>query len=114
MRNLHPVACIALLLAGCGGSSVRSSAAIRYCFEDRVPRSTYEKRIASTEEGVVSLIYYRSGGDQTTISIFPSEAEATSAKKAEARFGDAHDRRLRNVLYSGGGPIERAVRACAT
>ena len=114
MRKLLPCACIALLAAGCGGSSDRSPAAIRNCIEDRVPRSSYEKLIASTEEGVVSLNYYRSGGDETTISIFPSEADAMSAEQAEARLGDAHDRRLRTVLYSGGGPIERAVRACAT
>lgn len=114
MRKLLPCAWIALAVAGCGGPGGRSTAAIRHCIEARVPRGAYDNLIASTEEGVVSLNYYRSGGDETTISIFPSEADAISAEKAEARLGDAHDRRLRNVLYSGGGPIERAVRACAT
>jgi hypothetical protein len=103
----------ALLAAACGGSKPRSAASIRGCIEKRVPRSAYDSVVASTEEGVVSLNYYRRG-NETAVSIFPSEDDAAAAEEAEARLGDAHDRRVRNVLYSGGGAIERAVRACAT
>lgn len=46
------------------------------------------------------------------MTIFKSASDAVDAEKAEARLGDAHDRRIKNVLYSGGGAIEAAVVDC--
>jgi hypothetical protein len=112
MAKLWPLMCLALVAAACGDAKPRSAAAIRSCLEDRLPRSAYDRVVASTEEGVVSLNYFRSGAE-TAVSIFPSESDAVEAKAAEARLGDAHDQRVRNVLVNGGGAIEAAVRACA-
>lgn len=55
--------------------------------------------------------YFHHGGE-TDLSVFPTVDDAVAAEKAEARLGDAHDRRIRNVLYSGGGPVEAAIVAC--
>jgi hypothetical protein len=76
-----------------------------------VPAGTIGRVFASTEEGVTSVNYTRNG-DEITMSVFPSPADAMAAEKAEARLGDAHDRRLKNVLYSGGGVIEAAIVEC--
>ena len=112
MPKVCLLACLALIASGCGGAGPHSAAAIRACLEDRLPRGAYDKVVASSEEGVVSLDYVRRG-DETTVSIFPSESDAADAIAAEARLGDAHDQRVRNVLVNGGGAIEAAVRACA-
>lgn len=112
-RSLALLALLAALVAAsCGGDKPRSAAAIRSCIADRLPRGAFDRVVATTEEGVVSLNYYRRGSE-TAVSIFETEGGAVEAEKAEARLGDAHDRRVRNVLYSGGGAIETAVRACA-
>ena len=67
--------------------------------------------VTSTEQGVTSINYYHRGGE-TDVSVFASADDAIAAEKAEARLGDAHDRRVENVLYSGGGPVEAAVVRC--
>ena len=67
--------------------------------------------MASTEEGVTTLDYVHRGSE-TIVTIFASAADAEAAEKAEARLGDAHDRRLGNALYSGGGAAETAIVAC--
>jgi hypothetical protein len=101
---------VVLLLAACG-SSLRSAADIRSCIQHRLPAGAVDRTFASTEEGVTSVNYFHSGSE-TDMSIFPSIKAAVEAEKAEARLGDAHDRRLKQVLYSGGGVIEQAIVAC--
>jgi len=112
MAKLWPLMCLAVVAAACGDSKPHSAAAIRACLSDRLPRSAYDRVVATSEEGVVSLNYFRRG-EETAVSIFPGESDAVEAKAAEARLGDAHDQRIRNVLVNGGGAIETAVRACA-
>jgi hypothetical protein len=60
----------------------------------------------------VTTITYSHRGGETIVSVFASEDDAKEAELAEARLGDAHDRRVANVLYSGGGAAEAAVAAC--
>jgi hypothetical protein len=60
----------------------------------------------------VTTIVYDHRGSETTVSVFGSEDDAKQAELAEARLGDAHDHRLGNVLYGGGGAAEEAVIAC--
>jgi hypothetical protein len=62
-------------------------------------------------DGVTTFTYMQGGGE-TPVSVFPSEAAAKDAAEAEARMGDAHDQRLRNVLYGNGGSVGAAVEAC--
>ncbi len=61
---------------------------------------------------MTSINYYHRGAE-TDVSVFASADDAMAAEKAEARLGDAHDRRIANVLYSGGGAVEAAVVRCA-
>lgn len=48
------------------------------------------------------------------VPVFASGSDAEDAEKAEARLGDAHDRRAKNVLYSGGGAVEDAIVECVS
>ena len=49
--------------------------------------------VRSTVEGVTTITYFHRGGE-TIVSIFASEDDAKEAELAEARLGDAHDRRV--------------------
>ena len=104
-------AAIALLVAAsaaCGSGGSRSADSIRKCIEHRLPPGAVDRVFASTEQGVTSLNFFHRGSE-TDVTIFKSASDAVDAEKAEARLGDAHDRRIKNVLYSGGGAIESAV-----
>ena len=99
------------MLTGCGGDSTRTAAELRACVDKQLRPGEVDRVFASTEDGVTSINYFRRGSE-TDLTIFKSAADAEAAEKAEARLGDAHDRRVANVLYSGGGPVERAIVAC--
>jgi hypothetical protein len=97
--------------AGCGGADARSAASLRACVDDRLAPGAVDRVAESTVEGVTTLAYVQRGGE-ALVSVFPSEVAAKEAEAAEARIGDAHDQRLRNVLYGGGGSVAVAVEAC--
>jgi hypothetical protein len=97
--------------AGCGGDGPRSAASLRKCVRDHLPTGAVDRVTSSTVEGVTTITYV-DRGSETTVSIFASEADAKQAELAEARLGDAHDRRVGNVLLSGGGAAEAAIAAC--
>jgi hypothetical protein len=101
---------ILLVVAACGGGTM-SAASIQKCVREHVPPGAIDRVFTNTEAGVTSVNYFHDGAE-TDLSVFPSAADAEAAEKAEARLGDAHDRRLRNVLYSGGGVIEQAIVDC--
>ena len=96
---------------GCGGGGSRSADSLRNCVSDHLPRGAVDRVASSTVEGVTTITYSHRGSE-TSVSIFASEADAKQAELAEARLGDAHDRRVGNVLYSGGGAAEAAIAAC--
>jgi hypothetical protein len=102
---------LVVVAAACGGSKAKSADAVQQCVKKHVPAGMIDRAFASTEEGVTS-VNYTVNGNEITMSVFESPADAMAAEKAEARLGDAHDRRLKNVLYSGGGAIEAAIVAC--
>lgn len=111
LRNLVIAAALVALLSSCGGSGARSAASLRDCVRDHLAPGAVDRVAESTVEGVTTITYYHRGGE-TTVSVFASEDDAKEAELAEARLGDAHDRRVANVLYSGGGAAEEAVAAC--
>ena len=98
-------------MTGCGGDGPRSAESLRDCVHDRRPAGAVDRVASSTVEGVTTITYVHRGSE-TTVSIFASEDDAKEAELAEARLGDAHDRRVGNVLYSGGGAAEEAIVAC--
>jgi hypothetical protein len=108
-RRLVPFVLV-VVAAGCG-SGPKSAADIQECVKKRVPVGGVDRIFANTEEGVTSVNYFHKGGE-TDMSVFASVDDAVAAERAEARLGDAHDRRLKNVLYSGGGPVEAAIVQC--
>jgi hypothetical protein len=75
------------------------------------PRGAYDRAVVSTAQGVTTVDYVHSGGE-TVMTVFPTAKEAQAALEAEARIGDAHDKRIDNVLYSGGGAVEAAIVRC--
>ena len=79
--------------------------------ERRLPSGAVDRTIVSTVEGVTTIDYVHRGAE-TVVTIFPSVEEAQHGLDEEARLGDAHDRRTRNVLHGGGGVVEDAVVAC--
>jgi hypothetical protein len=97
--------------SACGGSDTRSAADLRSCVAKRLPPGAVERTTVSTVEGVTTIDYVH-GGAETVVTVFPSVQEAAHGLEQEARLGDAHDKRTRNVLYGGGGVIEDAVVAC--
>ena len=103
----------ALAAAACGGSSGPSAESLRDCVGKAVQGAASRVR-SSTEEGVTTLTWPNADGGETIASVFASGSAAEEAEKAEARLGDAHDRRLKNVLYSGGGAVEDAIVRCVS
>src|SRR5262249_19644007 len=101
---------LVVVAAGCG-SGPKSAADIQECVKKRIPGGAGDRGFVNTEGGVTSVHYFHEGGE-TDMSVFPSVNDAVAAEQAEARLGDAHDRRLKNVLYSGGGPVEAAIVEC--
>lgn len=95
-----------LALAGCGEEGTTDAESLRSCVGGRADRVD-----VSTEEDVTTLVFV-SGRSETAASVFPSAQAAESALDAEARIGDAHDKRVRNVLFSGGGATQAAVAEC--
>jgi hypothetical protein len=110
VRSLIAIA-VTAAAAGCGGDGPRSAGSLRDCVSDHLPTGAVDRITSSTVEGVTTITYVHRGSE-TTLSIFASEADAKQAELAEARLGDAHDRRAGNVLYSGGGAAEAAIAAC--
>ena len=96
---------VALALGGCGGESTVDAQDFGGCVRETQHPTVH------TEEGVTTFIFTANGAE-TTASVFPSVADAKDALEAEARIGDAHDQRRRNVLYGGGGQAEAAIVAC--
>jgi hypothetical protein len=113
VRRLSATLLLVVVGAACGAGGPRSAADIQSCVKKRLPAGAVDRVVTSTEEGVASVNYFRNGSE-VDMSVFQSEADAIAAEKAEARLGDAHDRRLKNVLYSGGGVIEAAIVRCIT
>ena len=103
----------ALAATACGGSSAVSSGSLRDCVAKHVPGAADRVR-SSVEEGVTTLTWPNGEGGETIASVFASGSDAEKAEKAEARLGDAHDRRAKNVLYSGGGAVEDAIVKCVS
>jgi hypothetical protein len=100
-----------VLASACGGESTRSSADLRACVAKRLPPGAVDRTVVSTVEGVTTIDYVHAGAE-TVVTVFPSVKDAEHGLEEEARIGDAHDERRKNVLYSGGGAIEAAVVAC--
>jgi hypothetical protein len=106
------VTAVAAVSASCGGGRQHSAAAFQRCVEGRLSRSDVDHVATSMEEGVASISFVYRDGNADVASIFKSVADAKEAEKAEARIGDAHDKRVRNVLYSGGRDFDAAIIAC--
>jgi hypothetical protein len=100
------------LLPGCGGSDTVSAEKLRSCIAKHVAPGQVARTFVHTEDGVTTLNYYTANGGEIDVNVFPSAKAAKDAEEQEARLGDAHDRRKANVLYSGGGAVERAVVTC--
>ena len=111
LRRAVLAVAVAAVAAGCGGSGSHSAASLRDCVRDHLPPGAVDRITSSTVEGVTTITYAHHGSE-TTVSIFASDADAKQAELAEARLGDAHDRRVGNVLYSGGGAAETAIADC--
>jgi hypothetical protein len=110
--NGRAVALAAVVLAaGCGGNGTMSAAELEACVAKKLPPGAVDRVLVTTEEGVTSFVYLHRGSE-TSVTVFATPGTADAAERAEARLGDAHDRRTRNVLHSGGGVVEDAVVAC--
>jgi hypothetical protein len=105
------VLCAVVVAAACGGSDTRSAADLRSCVAKRLPPGAVDRTIVSTVEGVTTIDYVHRGAE-TVVTVFASVKDAQHGLEEEARLGDAHDRRTRNVLHGGGGVVEDAVVAC--
>ena len=108
MRTLLALSLL-LLMAACGSESTRSAKSLRSCVAGHLAPGA--RVLESTVEGVTTITYLQHGGE-TIVSVFPSVGAAKDAMDAEARIGDAHDQRVQNVLYGGGGSAAAAVEAC--
>ena len=109
MRTLLALSLLLLAAAACGGENVRSAKSLRSCVAGRLAPG--DRVLESTVDGVTTITYLQRGGE-TIVSVFPSVGAAKEAMDAEARIGDAHDQRVQNVLYGGGGSAAAAVEAC--
>jgi hypothetical protein len=102
---------VVVVASACGGGGDTSAADLRACVAKRLPAGAVDRTIVSTVEGVTTIDYVHNGAE-TVVTVFPSAKEAAHGLEEEARLGDAHDQRTRNVLYGGGGVVEDAVVAC--
>lgn len=109
--RLYVLVVVAFGVTACGGSGAVSAEALRDCVAKRVPGAAVR---SSTEQDVTTLTWPSGDGGETIASVFASGSDAEEAEKAEARLGDAHDRRAKNVLYSGGGAVEAAIVKCVS
>jgi hypothetical protein len=111
MRTLLALSVLLLTAAGCGGEDTRSAKSLRACVAGRLAPGAVDRVLESTVDGVTTITYIQRGGE-TLVSVFPSVGAAKEAMEAEARIGDAHDQRVLNVLYGGGGSAAAAVETC--
>jgi hypothetical protein len=112
MMRLALVALVLLGAVSCGGAGSVSADDLRSCVRKHLPGGAVDNVLVSTEQGVTSINYFHRGSE-TDVSVFATADDAVAAERAEARLGDAHDRRINNVPYSGGGAIQTAVVRCA-
>jgi hypothetical protein len=94
------------------GAGLHSASAIQECVKGRLPRGEIRQVTASTVEGVASIMFVHKSGEVEVISVFKTVNDAAQAAAAEARIGDAHDKQIRNVLYSGGRVFQAAIVDC--
>jgi len=111
MRTMLALSLLLLTAAGCGSESMRSAQSLRSCVAGHLAPGAVDRVLETTVEGVTTITYLQRGGE-TIVSVFPSVGAAKDAMDAEARIGDAHDQRVQNVLYGGGGGVSAAVEAC--
>ena len=111
MRTMLAVSLLLLTTAACGGQSTLSAKSLRSCVAGHLAPGAVDRVLESTVDGVTTITYLQRGGE-TIVSVFPSVGGAKDAMDAEARIGDAHDQRVQNVLYGGGGSVASAVEAC--
>ena len=111
MRTMLALSLLLLTAAGCGGESTQSAKSLRSCVAGNLAPGAVDRVLESTVEGVTTITYLQQGGE-TIVSVFPSVGAAKEAMDAEARIGDAHDQRVQNVLYGGGGSVAAAVETC--
>ncbi len=109
--SIVAISVIVAALVGCGGHGTLPAADVKACVTKHVPPGAVDRVFSNTEEGVTSINYFHHGAE-TDLTIFKSVADAEAAERAEARLGDAHDRRVGNVLYSGGGAVAQAIAGC--
>jgi hypothetical protein len=100
-----------LTAAGCGGGRTLSAKSLRSCVAGHLAPGAVDRVLETTVVGVTTITYLQGGGE-TIESVFPSVGAAKEAMDAEARIGDAHDQRVQNVLYGGGGSTTAAVKTC--
>ena len=111
MRTMLALSLLLLTAAGCGGESTRSAKSLRSCVAGHLAPGAVDRVLETTVDGVTTITYLQRGGE-TIVSVFPSVAAAKEAMDAEARIGDAHDQRVKNVLYGGGRSAAAAVAQC--
>ena len=109
--RLAVLCAIAAAASACGGEQTRSASSLRACVAAQLPLGFADRIATHTEQGVTSITYFHHG-NEIDVTVFKNAKDAIAAEKAEARLGDAHDRRTGNVLHSGGGAIEDAVVNC--
>ena len=109
--NARALLLLAVVFASACGGGARSADDLRSCVAKRLPAGAIDRTTVSTVEGVTTIDYVHDGAE-TVVTVFPSVEEAQHGLDEEARMGDAHDTRTRNVLHSGGGAVEDAVVAC--
>jgi hypothetical protein len=102
---------VVLAAAGCGGEHLRTVKSLRACVGEHLAKGAAGRVFESTVDGVTTITYAQRDGE-TLVSVFPSVGAAQDAMDAEARIGDAHDQRVGNVTYGGGGSATAAVEAC--
>lgn len=78
----------------------------------QLPVGSAVRTDSSTVEGVTTARFFDRGGSEIELTIFKTVNGAKQAEAAEARIGDAHDRRVGNMLYTGGDDVARAVSSC--
>jgi hypothetical protein len=102
---------VAATAASCGRHDRGAAAELQACVKEKAPAGSYDRAVVSTAQGVTTVDYVHNGAE-TVMTIFKTPKDAQTALDAEARIGDAHDKRIDNVLYSGGGAVEDAIVRC--